>query len=121
MSLEAIIIIEKSGHRSEPMSSVKRPGLWNFLKVKLIPFTGTGEYILSRNGAIKFKERRKTVRLSYLLYLSYFLLLFYIVEIRNYKIHNIVDLFSQLILFYAIAFLLETVHWLFAQFDHVGK
>jgi hypothetical protein len=91
--------------------------LWNFLKAKLIPFAGSSEYIMSRNGFVKYTERRKTVRLSYLLYLSYFLLLVYIVEIRDYKIQNVLDFFTQLILFYAIAFLLETIHWLFAKFD----
>ncbi len=101
------------------MSTVERPGFWNFIKAKLIPFAGSSEFIISKNGSAKYTERRKTVRLSYLLYLSYFLLLFYIVEIRAYKIHNVVDFFLQLILFYVIAFFLETIHWFFAKFDRV--
>jgi hypothetical protein len=100
------------------MSRIERPDLWRFLKAKLIPFAGSSEYILSRGGLAKWKERRKTVRLSYLLYLSYVLLI-YIVEIRGYRIQNVLDFLSQLILFYAIAFLLETIHWLFAKFDRI--
>lgn len=117
MYLEPIIIIEKLVLRSRSMPTVERPGLWNFLKAKLIPFTGSSEYIMSRNGSVKYRERRKSVRLSYLLYLSYFLLLYYIVEIRDYRIRDVLDFFGQLILFYGIAFLLETVHWIFARFD----
>ena len=102
------------------MSIIEKPDLWRFLKAKLIPFAGSSEYIMSRNGSVKYKERRKTVRLSYLLYLSYFLLLIYLAEIRDYRIGNVMDFLSHLILFYAIAFLLETIHWLFAKFDCVG-
>jgi hypothetical protein len=119
MPRKPTIITEKSILRSGSMSTVERPGLWNFIKAKLIPFAGSSEFIMSRNGSVKYRERRKTVRLSYLLYLSYFLLLFYIIEIKGYKVRNVVDFFTNLILFYAIAFLLETVHWLFAKFDRV--
>lgn len=101
------------------MSMVEKPDLWRFLKAKLVPFTGSSDYIMSRNGSVKYRERRKTVRLSYLLYLSYFFLLIYVIEFRDYKIHNVVDFLSQLILFYAIAFLLESIHWLFAKFDRI--
>ena len=99
------------------MPRIEKPDLWPFLKAKLIPFAGSSEYIMSRNGFVKYTERRKTVRLSYLLYLSYFLLMIYIVEIKGYRIHNIADFFSQVILFYAMAFFLESIHWLFAKFD----
>jgi hypothetical protein len=102
------------------MSRIEKPDLWRFLKAKLIPFTGSSEYVLSRNDSLRYKERRKTVRLSYLLYLSYFFILYYIVEIRGHRIRDLVDFFIQLLFFYGIAFLLETVHWLFAKFDRVG-
>lgn len=101
------------------MSMIERPDLWRFLMAKLIPFAGSSEQIMSRDGSVKYKEKRTTVRLSYLLYLFYLLLLVYIIGIRGYQVRNVTDFLSQLILFYAIAFLLETIHWLFAKFDRV--
>jgi hypothetical protein len=101
------------------MSTVERPGLWNFIKAKLIPFAGSSEYIMSRNGSVKYKERRKTVRLSYFLYITYLFIIISLNQTEKFRIHNVMDFLWQLVLFYAVAFLLESVHWFFAKFDRV--
>ena len=101
------------------MNSVFKPKYLSFLLQQFF----FGKKIYKDNNGNEFIERKKTLALTYLLYLISFILFSPLFPLSNWLAqHNIgyrIILLSLIVI--SLVFIIETFHWFYAKFDLITE